>query len=307
MIWGSTSELSLAMIRAGLPASAWARSRSMSAASRFARWVGCDDQLVPVVALRVARQQVEERAGVFAELAAAGEEAQVGVEAGRRRVVVAGRQVHVAADAVVLAAHHQRRLAVGLEADDSVDDVNAGFLEHAGLVDVVFLVEPGLQLDECRHLLAVFGGPRQRRDDRVRLGRAVQGHLDRQRLRIFRGLFDELDDRSERLVGMMNQDVVVADGREDVLPLGERAGHLGLERGFFQIAKALDLAEGLKRGEVDRAGNAVDVARLELERRRREKLRPASLRRPDPRSRAGRLPPTCAGAGSLRSSRAGCS
>ena len=51
---------------------------------------GGDDQLVPVVVLRVAGQQVEQRAGVFAELGAAGEEAQVGVLARRRRIVVAG-------------------------------------------------------------------------------------------------------------------------------------------------------------------------------------------------------------------------
>ena len=181
MIWGSTSELSLAMIRAGLPASACARSRSISAAQPVGQVRRGDDQLVPVVGLRVAGQQVEERAGVFAELAAAGEEAQVGVQPGRRRVVVARGQVDVAADAVVLAAHDQRRLAVGLEADDSVDDVDAGFLEHAGLVDVVFLVEPGLELDQRGDLLAVFGGAGQRRDDRVGLGRAVERHLDGQR------------------------------------------------------------------------------------------------------------------------------
>ena len=40
MICESTSELSLAMIRAGLPASACALSRSISASSRFARLVG---------------------------------------------------------------------------------------------------------------------------------------------------------------------------------------------------------------------------------------------------------------------------
>ena len=204
---------------------------------------GCDDQLVPVVALRVAGQQVEKRAGVFAEVGPAGEEAQVGVIPRGRRVVVARGQVNIPADAVVIAANHQRRLAVGLEADDPVDDVHAGFLKHAGLVDVVFLVEPGLELDERGHLFLVFGGACQRRDDRVGLGRAVQGHLDGQHLRIFRCLLDELHDRAERLVGMVNQQVLVADGGEDALALGERGGHLRLERGLFQVAEALELAQ----------------------------------------------------------------
>ena len=63
----------------------------------------------------------------------------------------------------MIAANDQRRLAVGLEADDAVDDVDARFLKHAGLVDVVFLVEPGLELDQGGHLLAVLGGARQAR------------------------------------------------------------------------------------------------------------------------------------------------
>ena len=180
--------------------------------------------------------------------------------------------MNVPADAVVIAAHHQRRLAVGLEADDPVDDVDAGFLEHAGLVDVVFLVEPGLKLDERGHLLLVFGGTRQRRDDRVGLGRAVQGDLDGQHLGIFRRLLDELDDRAERLVGMVNQQVLVADGREDALALGQRGGHLGLERGLLEVAKPLELAESQKGRQVDRAGDLVDVAILELECRGREQL-----------------------------------
>ena len=40
MIWGSTSEFILAMIRAGWPASACAISRSISAHNRLDRWPG---------------------------------------------------------------------------------------------------------------------------------------------------------------------------------------------------------------------------------------------------------------------------
>ncbi len=243
MIWGSTSEFILAMIRAGRPASACARSRSIRRGQPVGQVPGRDDQLVPVVGLRVAGQQVEERAGVLAEVGTAGEEAQVGVVPRGRRVVVAGAQVDVPADAVVVAAHHQRRLAVGLEADDAVDDVDARLLEHAGLVDVVFLVEPGLELDQGGHLLAVLGGTRQGGDDRVGLGRAVEGHLDGQDLGIFRGLLDELHDRAERLVRMVDQDVLVADGGEDALALGQRGGHLRLVGGLLEVAEPLELAE----------------------------------------------------------------
>ena len=54
--------------------------------------------------------------------------------------------------------------------------------------------------------------------------------------------------------------------------LANAPGICGSNGGFLEIAKALDLAQGDQGRQVHRAGNAVDVARLELERRRREKL-----------------------------------
>ena len=94
------------------------------------------------------------------------EVAQVGVETGGGRVVVAGSEVNVAADAVVLPADHERCLAVGLEADDAVDHVHAGFLKHPGLVDVVLFIKPSLKLHQSGHLLAVLGSAGQSTDDR---------------------------------------------------------------------------------------------------------------------------------------------
>ena len=122
-----------------------------------------DDQLAPLRQLAVAGQVVEQRRGVLAEVGVAGEEAEVGVDAGGLRVVVAGRQVDVAADAVVLAADDQGDLAVRLQADEAEDDVDAGLLQLARPEDVALLVEPGLQLDDRGHLLAVVGGPLQGR------------------------------------------------------------------------------------------------------------------------------------------------
>ena len=146
------------------------------------------------MALGVAGEEVEEGGGVIAEVGPAGEEAEVGVDAGGGGVVVAGAEVDVAADAVGLAADDEGGLAVGLEADDAVDDVDAGLLKGAGLVDVVFLVEAGLEFDEGGDLLAVFGGAGQGVDDGVVFGGAVEGLLDGEDLGVVGGLFDELDD-----------------------------------------------------------------------------------------------------------------
>ena len=231
------------MIRAGRPASACSALAVDQRDEPVGQVHRGDDQLLPGVPLRVAGQEVEQGAGVLAELGPAGEEAEVGVEPRGGRVVVAGAEVDVAADAVVLAADDQGRLAVGLEADDPVDDVDAGLLEHPGLDDVVLLVEPGLELDQGRHLLAVLGGAGQGGDDRVVVGGAVERLLDRQDLRVVGRLLDELDDRAERLVGVVDQDVLLADRREDVGAGWPAGGHLGLERGLLQVAEPLELAE----------------------------------------------------------------
>ena len=65
------------------------------------------------------------------------------------------------------------RLAMGFEPDDAVDDVDARLPEHTRLVDVVLLVEPGLELHERGLLFAVFGGTGEGRDDWIGLGGAI--------------------------------------------------------------------------------------------------------------------------------------
>jgi hypothetical protein len=82
------------------------------------------------------------------ELRARGEEAEVRIDAGRRAVVVAGAHVNVAPHGVPLAAHDERDLGVGLQALDAVGHVDAGALEGPGPLDVLFLVEPRLELHE---------------------------------------------------------------------------------------------------------------------------------------------------------------
>ena len=223
----------------------------------------------------------------------------------RGRVVVARGEVDVAADAVVLAAHDQRDLAVGLEADHAVDDVDAGLLERAGLDDVVLLVEPGLQLDEGRDLLAVLGRAGQGGDDRVVVGRAVERLLDRQDVRVVGRLLDELDDRAERLVGVMDEDVLLADRGEDVRR-GWRTRRASAARTGAPSGRGTLRACRGRRGPSGRPG------RGPCRRRGRPGRAPGpsgagrgTPRRPCPRSPAGRPRPTCAGGGSPGSSRGG--
>jgi hypothetical protein len=122
-------------------------------------------------------------------------------------------------------------------------------------------------------VLAVLGGAGQGVDDRVVDGGPIERLLDRQDLRVVRRLLDELHDRVVRLVRVVDQDVSLADGGEDVGAAGELRRHLRLVRGLLQLAEAVEPAEGDQGGQVDRAGDLVDVAVVEVERGGRLQLR----------------------------------
>src|SRR4051794_23730010 len=124
--------------------------------------------------------------------------------------------MNVSANAVVLPSHHERGFAVCLEPDRPENDVDAGLLQGAGLDDVILLVETGLQLDEGRHFLAVFRRAGEGVDDRVIFGGPIERLLDGEDLRVLGGLLDELDYRPERLIRVVNEDVPLPNGREDV-------------------------------------------------------------------------------------------
>ena len=98
------------------------------------------------VGLRAAEagQVVEEVGDVGGDVGPAREQAGVGVQPRRARVVVAGADADVAADAAVLAAHDERALGVRLERGEAVHDVHAGALERACPADVARLVERAL-------------------------------------------------------------------------------------------------------------------------------------------------------------------
>ena len=190
MTGASTSAFILAMIR---PRDAQRRLALDERDDPLLQPVRRDREPLPRRRRRVAGEQVEQRARVVGVGVARGEVGEIAVDARRRRVVVARRQVHVALDPVALAAHDQRHLAVGLEADEAVDHVHAGVLQRARPLDVGRLVEARLQLDDRGHLLAVLGGADQRPDDRRVGAGAVQRLLDRQHVRIVGRLGDELD------------------------------------------------------------------------------------------------------------------
>ena len=150
------------------------------------------DQQPPVRRLlRHPGEVVEQPADVVGDDRVGGQQADVLVQPGRLRVVVAGADVGIATQTVRLVADHQGQLAVRLQPDDAVDDVAAVLLQPARPGDVGLLVEAGLDLDQDEHLLAGLGRVDQGVDDRGVAGRAVERLLDGQHLRVVGGLLEE--------------------------------------------------------------------------------------------------------------------
>ena len=173
--------------------------------------------------------------------------------------------MHVADDALLLSADHQRDLAVSLQPHQSVDDMTSGLLQLLGPDDVVLLVKPRLQLHQHRHLLAVLSGSGQRGDNRRIAADPVQCLLDGQHLLILRSLLDEIHHRIESLVRMMEENISLLDLREDILSRrdsGIALGHIGL---LAQILAACQAVHLHKEGKVDGTVDSVDIHLLNLE------------------------------------------
>src|ERR1044072_2725204 len=117
------------------------------------------DEQSPVLLLaREASQEVEEVCGVGADIFVGRQQPEVCVEVRGDGVVVPRCDVHIAPERFALAADDEPDLAVCLEPDDAVDDVDARLFESLRPLDVVLFIEARLQLDASRGLLAVRPG-----------------------------------------------------------------------------------------------------------------------------------------------------
>ena len=166
----------------------------------------------------------EDLVDVLADRFIGGQQAVVGVKPRRLGVVIAGAEMAVAAQALLLAAHDHHQFGMGLEAEHAVHDVRAGFLQLVRELDVGFLVEARPQLDDDRHVLAGLRRFDQRADDRRIAAGSIQCLLDGEYLRVARRLLDEIRDRPESLERVVQQHVAGAQRREhiaaDAQPLG---------------------------------------------------------------------------------------
>ncbi len=260
-------------MRDGLPSRGPLRSAPRSARIvRRCRSIGRDDQLPPGVALRVAGQQVEQGRGVVADVLVGGEQAEVGVEQRRGLVVVAGAQVDVAAQrlappaarpatacsassgpgsrtrrarrSVPSAAPSRRCRASSKRAFSSTSAVTCLPFSAACISARVIGESPLVRYSVC--LMA-----------------STLGSLA--------ALADELDHRIERVERMVQQDVALGEWRRT----GPRRardrsprGGCGVNGGSRRWSRPGTAVSSIMAGQIQRAGNAIDLA-VRLGRRRR--------------------------------------
>ena len=167
------------------------------------------------------RKKVEELRSVGPQLRFGRQEAEVRVRPRRGNVVIAGAEVDVAPQTVSLVPHDKRHLGVRLEPEQAVDDVYPLSLQGARPRDVVFLVEARLQLHEDGNLFAVLARVHERFDDGRVAADSVEGLLDGQDIGVLCSCSDEIDNRRKGVVGMMQEDILVSDGCEQIGSLAQ--------------------------------------------------------------------------------------
>ena len=159
---------------------------------------------------------------------------------------------------------------MGLQSDDAVRDVDARLLERLRPDDVGLLVEPGLQLDERHDLFAGLGGVQECSDDRAPLsGRPVEGDLDREHLRVPRGLLDEgLHRGRERVVRVVDEHIALTEHPEQIglltLWCSELGGGHGREGRELQFG-TVEVGQLHQSAQAERAGQHVHIAHGHLE------------------------------------------
>ena len=154
-------------------------------------------------------QIAEHLGGFLADALVCGDEGIIGIQFAGFFVVVAGTNLGDIGVALCALAGDEGQLGVHLVILEAVDDGAAGAFQLLGPVDVVLLVKAGAQLYQRHHFLAVFGCFHQRLHDLGLPRHAVEGHLDRDDVRVLCGLFEHGDKGADGLVRVAEQHVML--------------------------------------------------------------------------------------------------
>ena len=175
-----------------------------------------DAEVLQTVRQGIPRQVVEHLGGIAAQSRVTGEEAQIGIDGGRDRMVISGAVMGIGHKPLAFAAHHDRDLGMGFPVQKPIDHMGTRPFQPPRLTDVGGFVEPGLEFHQCRDRFAVLRRFAERRHDRRLTRGAVERLLDRDNVRIARGLRQEPHHHVKGLVGVVQKHVFLLDRSKHV-------------------------------------------------------------------------------------------
>ena len=217
------------------------------------------DEFFHALKLADAGKQVEQVRRVLAKFRPARQQAQVRVKLRRVGVVVAGAEVNITADFVPLAADHQGALGVNFVADQTINHMDAVFLQLPRPLDVVRLVKPGAEFDHHGDLLAVVHRAHQRAENARITARAIERHFDGQHVAVGGGAFEKFHHAGIIFVGMMQQDVAFADGGKHICLVAQGRSDWREERRIAQFRRMAALIQHHQPRRVHRAVHQITI------------------------------------------------
>ena len=151
----------------------------------------CDQEALELLLNGVARELVEQTGQVFTHLRVSGEQTKVFIQAAGLGVVVSRADVAVVLELALFLTDNKCQLAVGLEPNQAIHNVNASFFKLARPADVGLLVKACLDLNQGKNLLACFCSIDEGLNNGTVTTGAVQSLLDGQHVGVRSSLFKE--------------------------------------------------------------------------------------------------------------------
>src|ERR1043166_1913453 len=131
-------------------------------------------------------------------------------------MIVASSQVNVAPELICVPTNDEQRLRMRFQADYSVDNVRARFLQTPRPLNIASFIKTRAQLDNSGHLFTSIGCVDQCTDNgRIAAG-AIQRDLDGENLRIGCRFFNPLDYLIETVIRVVQQHVLASQYFEKI-------------------------------------------------------------------------------------------
>src|SRR6476620_1938011 len=124
--------------------------------------------------------------------------------------------MQVTADAALFPSNNERQFCARHQTGNPVNNMDSGFLKRSRPFYVCCFLETCLELDHHSNLFSTLSGSTQKSHNRGIATGSVKRLLDRQNIRIFCRLLDEIEHGLKAFVRMVQEDWSAPDLRENV-------------------------------------------------------------------------------------------